>query len=281
MALMIVLGVLLVGAGIRVVRWRSRELVLPMEWRDHAGPRPPVLQLRLYLWFLALIMLTALGVGVVVVGAGGRLAMRLLAATSPQSHGVLTEADQMVGRISLDGTLAFVVFGGLPGGLLVALCYVILHRALPRGPLRRLVLGGLLLIVLGVRIDPLRPDNLDFAIVGPGWLAVTAYTLLALASGVAAAALAGRLSYALPLPPWSAAIYLPPLIVLTFALSGSLWKTLLVLLGGAALFLLGHRLLKASTNAASISTLLISVSLVIFRLSKVRSFVGAIRDIIG
>ena len=281
MALMIVLGLLLLGAGILVVRWRSRELVLPMEWRNHAGPPPPVLQLRLYLWFLALIMLTGLAVGVVVVGAGGRLAMRLLAATSPQSRGVLTEADQTVGRISLDGTLAFIVFGGLPGGLLVALCYVILHRALPRGLLGGLVLGGLLLIVLGVRIDPLRPDNLDFAIVGPGWLAVTAYSLLALASGVAAAALAGRLSYALPLPRWSAAIYLPLLILLTFALSGSLWKTLLVLLGGAALFLLGHRLLKASTNAASILTLLIRGAIVIFTLTTLPSFVGAIREIIG
>ena len=47
-------------------------------------------------------------------------------------------------------------------------------------------------------------------------------------------------------------MYLPLLILLTFALSGSLWKTLLVLLGGAALFLLGHRLLKAPTNAARI-----------------------------
>jgi hypothetical protein len=281
MALMVVLGVLLLGAGILVVRWRSRELVLPVEWRHHAGPPPPVLQLQLYLWFAALIMLTGLAVGVVVVGAGGRLAMRLLAATSPQSRGVLTEADQMVGRISLDGTVAFIVFGGLPGGFLAALFYVVLHRALPRGWLGGLVLGGLLLIGLGVRIDPLRPDNFDFAIVGPGWLAVTVYGLLALASGVAAAALAGRLSHALPLPRWSAVIYIPLLILLTLALSGSVWKTLLVLLGGAALFLLGHLLLRASTNATSILTLLMRGAVTIFTLTAMPRFLGAIREIIG
>ena len=50
MALMVVLGVLLLGAGILVVRWLNRELVLPVEWRHHAGPPPPVLQLRLYLF---------------------------------------------------------------------------------------------------------------------------------------------------------------------------------------------------------------------------------------
>ncbi len=45
--------------------------------------------------------------------------MRLLAATSPEAQGVLTEADQVVGDITLSGTVGFFVFAGLPFGLAV------------------------------------------------------------------------------------------------------------------------------------------------------------------
>ena len=131
-----------------------------------------------------------------------------------------------------------------------------------------------------MRIDPLRPDNIDFALVGPGWLAVTVYTLLALASGVATAALAGRLSHELPLPRWSAAIYVPLLVLLTLAVLGNVWVTLLVLLGGAALFILVHRLLGASTNAARTTTLLMRGVVTILTLTALPKFVGAIKAII-
>ena len=53
-----------------------------------------------------------------VAGAGSRLVMRLLALTSRDVEGSFTEADEVVGDISLDGTLALIVFGGLPAGLL-------------------------------------------------------------------------------------------------------------------------------------------------------------------
>ncbi len=281
MALMVMLGLLLLGAGALVVRWRGREFVLPPQWSDRAGPASPLLQLRLYLWFLAIAMLTGLAVGVIVVGAGGRLAMRLLAATSPQAQGQLTEADQVVGRISLEGTLGFIVFGGLPAGLLSAFFYVVLHGALPRGLTGGLVLGGLLIVVLGARIDPLRPDNVDFTLVRPGWLAVAVYSLLALATGVATAVLARRLSQALPLPRWSAMIYVPLLTLFTLALTGSAWRTLLVLVGGATLFLLAQRLLRAPAIGARGFTLMLRGAVAIVVLTALPQFAGAVRQIIG
>ena len=57
--------------------------------------------------------------------------MRLLAVTAgPTAQGRITEADQVVGRISLDGTLGFIVFTSLFFGAPVGL-----------GPCRR-PLGG-------------------------------------------------------------------------------------------------------------------------------------------
>ncbi|MEP6666260.1 MAG: hypothetical protein ABJA81_07430, partial [Nocardioidaceae bacterium] len=59
--------------------------------------------------------------GVFVVGVLGRLAMRLLAVTSSdQVQGAVTDDDEIVGVISLEGTLSLGVFGilaGATGGL--------------------------------------------------------------------------------------------------------------------------------------------------------------------
>ena len=110
--------------------------------------------------------------GVLAAGAGGRLAMRLLAATSPDAEGSLTEADQIVGRISVDGTLGFFVFVGVPAGLLSGVLYALVRPLLPRGRAGGVALGALLLVLAATRIEPLRADNPDFALVGPAWLAV-------------------------------------------------------------------------------------------------------------
>ena len=48
--------------------------------------------------------------------------MRLLAITSPDAHGAITEAEATIGEITLGGTLGFVVFVGLPAGAWSACC---------------------------------------------------------------------------------------------------------------------------------------------------------------
>jgi hypothetical protein len=104
-----------------------------------------------------------------------------------------------VGRISLDGTLGFVIFTGLFVGLASGFLYLLLRRWLPAGRAGGLAYGALLLVVAGTRLDPLRPGNPDFDLVGPGWVSVAAFAALVVFQGVLVAALAGRVSRAVPL----------------------------------------------------------------------------------
>ena len=112
--------------------------------------------------------------------------MRLLAVTAGDAaQGRLTEAEEVVGQITLDGTIGFVIFNGVFGGVLFGALYLILRRFLPDGVTGGVVYGLGLLLVFGAILDPLRSKNPDFDIVGPGWLAVIVFTLLAASFGVA------------------------------------------------------------------------------------------------
>jgi len=143
---------------------------------------------------------SGLGAGILAAGAGGRLVMRLLAVTAgADAQGRITEADQLVGRITVDGTLGFVVFTGLFFGLASGMVFVLLHRWLPAGWGGGLAYGVLLLVVAGTRLEPLRRTNPDFDLVGPGWVSVAAFAVLVVFHGLLVAALAGRLSRAVPL----------------------------------------------------------------------------------
>ncbi len=131
-------------------------------------------------------------------GAGGRLVMRLLAATSPDAAGSFTEAGETVGRISVEGTLAFILFAGVPAGLLSGVLYALVRALLPPGRAGGVSLGVLLLVLAGTRIEPMRSDNIDFALVGPAWLAVLAFTSLGLFHGMLVTAVGERLYRRLP-----------------------------------------------------------------------------------
>jgi hypothetical protein len=175
----------------------------PTPAQDGAVPagRPPVgLVVRRYLWCLTLAISAGVGAGILAAGAGGRLAMRLLAVTAgPDAHGRITEADQVVGRISVDGTVEFIVFTGLFFGAASGAAYLLVRRWLPAGRTGGVAFGVLLLVLAGTRLEPLRPGNPDFDLVGPGWVSVAAFGALVLFHGMLVAALAGRLSWAVPL----------------------------------------------------------------------------------
>ena len=136
--------------------------------------------------------------GLLAAGAGGRLVMRLLALTSPEAEGSFTEAAEVVGEITFGGTLGFILFVGVPAGLLSGALYALLRPVLPRGRAGGVVLGGLLLVLAGTRIEPLRSDNIDFSLVGPAWLAVLGFTAVALLQGMLVVALSTR--FAVPEP---------------------------------------------------------------------------------
>jgi hypothetical protein len=169
--------------------------------------------------------------GFLVPGLGGRLFMRVLAATSgSDAQGRLTEANEVVGDITFDGSLGFVLFVGLIIPFAAALGYLALRHYLPgRAAAAGTGFGVLLLAVFGVD-DPLSPDNVDFAILSPLWLAVAGIIGLGLLYGVTFSALAARfdaglrpLSAGLRAAPGHAPLLLavlPPFLAVTVAYVG-------------------------------------------------------------
>lgn len=185
---------------VAVLWWGGIEVEAPSAEPDSAGMPPPELVARRYVWYLTVAVVAGLGSGVLLAGAGGRLAMRLLAVTAgDDAQGQLTEADETVGRITVGGSIGFVIFTGLFFGGASGLLYLLVRRWLPSGRLGGLAFGGLLLVLFGTRIDPLRAKNPDFEIVGPRWLSVVVFVALVLAHGMLVAAVAGRYSRSLPL----------------------------------------------------------------------------------
>jgi hypothetical protein len=106
----------------------------------------------------------------------------MLAVTAGEgAQGRITEADEVVGRITVDGTIGFVVFTALFFGLATGVVYMLVRRWLPAGRLGGLAYGALLLLIAATRIEPLRADNPDFDLVGPSWLALLGFAALVLA----------------------------------------------------------------------------------------------------
>lgn len=206
MLLMIVAGALLALAVVLAILWGREPLRSPqspftaaVDAANTGSPRHPHFAgVRFYLWWAALFTAIGTATGVLVTGAGGRLAMRLLAITSPDARGRLTEAQALVGFITLEGTIGFIVFGALPFAFASAVLYLLVAPWLPPGRPAGPVFGGILLITVSPWIDPLRPDNIDFDKVGPGWLSVVLFGALAILQGALLAAIAGRLSRSLP-----------------------------------------------------------------------------------
>ena len=125
--------------------------------------------------------------------------MRLLAVTAgDQAQGRLTEADRVVGEITADGTIDFVLFNGIFGGLTAAAVFILVRRMLPGGRIGGIAYGIGLLVVFGAILDPLRADNPDFDIVGPPWVAVSVFALMAIVLGLAVQGIAARTSSWLP-----------------------------------------------------------------------------------
>ena len=73
--------------------------------------------MRRYLWYLTLAISSGVGAGILAAGAGGRLVMRLLAVTAgPDAQGRVTEAEQVIGRITVDGVPASSLTNYAAGG---------------------------------------------------------------------------------------------------------------------------------------------------------------------
>lgn len=214
--------VLVVAGAVLALRWGHLTLEAP--WADEAEPAVGLAvaeRVRRFLWHLDVLVISAVVAGLLVIGPGGRLVMRLLAVTAgDDAQGRVTEAEEIVGRITVGGTISFVLFVGLFGGILLTGLWGGLRKWLPAGRVGALVVGLLFAVTFATRLDPLRPENRDFRIVGPGWLSVASMLLLGALSVLTIAAVAGRVSRRLPLlekRPGAVAAYGPLLLLLPFA----------------------------------------------------------------
>ncbi|HXF03264.1 MAG TPA: hypothetical protein VN601_09770, partial [Arthrobacter sp.] len=113
---------------------------------------------RRVLWWANVLLVSGGVAGLCMAGAGGRLVMRLLAVTSPEDDGRLTDAGQTIGEISLEGTFGFVVFG-MAIGCATALLYGAVRWWLPAGRVGGAAFGLLLLLGLSTVFGPLEPGS--------------------------------------------------------------------------------------------------------------------------
>jgi hypothetical protein len=208
MILMAGLGLILVAGVYLTLRWgatsyRTWDPAAGADGReepDEPAGRPSLQNVVVrYGRGVAVALVAGVWTGLLVTGPAVRLIMRLLAVTGgDDAQGRITEADEIVGQIDLDGTIALILFGGVLPGLFSGAIYVVGRRWLPAGRLGGITFGALHLVVGATRLDPLRPDNPDFDLVGPGWLAVLAFGLAAVVHGMAIAAIADRYSRSFP-----------------------------------------------------------------------------------
>lgn len=130
--------------------------------------------------------------GLVAIGAGSRLSMRLVALSSGTiGTGIRPDSDAIPGEITLDGTMFLLMAGTFIGVVFAVMVALLLERWLPRAGRRRtLVVVGLTSWAPGLLL--VTPDNPDFALFGPAWLAVALFSGCTLGYGLLTAALTRR-----------------------------------------------------------------------------------------
>jgi hypothetical protein len=165
-------------------------------------------------------------------------------------------------------------FGTATGG-----AYLLVRRWLPAGRAGGLAYGVLLLVLAGTRLEPLREGNVDFDLVGPGWLSVAAFSALVLFQGMLVAALAGRASRAVPLlgrDPRAIAAHAPLLLLAPLAPVVGI----LTVVGGLVVLATRARPVVAAWHAHRLVPVG-QVVLALVVLIALPGFVSAVADIIG
>lgn len=119
----------------------------------------------------AVAVLTGWVTTALIVGLGGRLMMRVAAATSSrQAQGMLTDAEEIVGKVTIGNSIEFMMFFATFFGGVLGLFYALLRRYLP-GP--AWFSGSIVAVILAGIAGPgdfTDPGNSDFAILEPTWL---------------------------------------------------------------------------------------------------------------
>lgn len=143
--------------------------------------------------------LAGLIAGLLVGGVGGRLVMSIAAVLNPDATGLSTENGEVVGRFTIQGTLALIVFGGLSASALGAVVWVIVSPWIPGRGARRAVLMMPIAIAIGSFIL-VESTNPDFLILTPQAVILGLLVLLVALNGAAIAWLDDALDRRLPHP---------------------------------------------------------------------------------
>ncbi len=107
--------------------------------------------------------LAGIVVGIVVGGIGGRLLMRVAALAEPDAAGLRTENGNVIGAITVEGTLALLVFGGLLTGAIIGSLWVVIRPWLPERPLTRALVAMPICVAMGTTLL-IQASNPDFVI---------------------------------------------------------------------------------------------------------------------
>lgn len=122
--------------------------------------------------------------GLLVGGVLGRLAMRLLAVTSPaRAQGRMTDDQALVGTISLSGTLGL-AFLTMVAGALAGLIYLWVRRVLPMSRRGRVAGFGLFTGSVGGALFVHDHPSFDYTVLTPTWSAVLLFVALPLLYGL-------------------------------------------------------------------------------------------------
>jgi hypothetical protein len=141
--------------------------------------------------------LTGLVVGIVVLGIGGRIVMRLATVLDPASAGQLTENGNVIGDVTIEGTVALVFFGGILTGLAAAVIWIAIQAWIPGDRWARAVLSMPIAVAL-TGFQLVRPENSDFFILEPVAVVVALLLGLAAVAGFAFAIVFDGLDRGLP-----------------------------------------------------------------------------------
>ena len=135
--------------------------------------------------------LAGLIAGVLVVGLGGRIAMRVAGALTNSPPGSLTTSNgNALGAITLEGTLAIIVFVGIPSGILGGVLYAAMRPTLARfGGWAGALFGVAALALVGSTV--IDPQNIDFRVFGKTPLNVAMFAALFVLFGLAIVPLYG------------------------------------------------------------------------------------------
>ena len=147
---------------------------------------------------IGIVGIVGVSLGLIVGGIGGRVLMRIAAVVAPDRvTGLTTENGNVIGDITVGGTIALLIFVGILFGGIGAVAYVISERWLSwTGAFRPLVFSILLLAVASPIV--LHSNNIDFLLVGNYELIVGMFGALFLLYGIPLPLLASALERRLP-----------------------------------------------------------------------------------